>query len=78
MRERAVPCRYASLAEVKQGRHTTFEDSAVCARCANGARADGGGGPPSTTPGPLTREQRDARNQATAEVVERLLRLHGQ
>lgn len=73
-----MPCRNATFVETKQGRHTTFNDSAICARCAlTGARADGGGGLPSTTPGPLTREQRDARNRVTADAVERLLRFHG-
>lgn len=33
MRERAVPCRGATLRESIDGTHKTFNDSAICDRC---------------------------------------------
>lgn len=51
MRERRVPCRNATFAEARSGRHLTWNDSAVCDRCARtsaGARDGGDGSAPVT------------------------------
>lgn len=33
MRERSVPCRYATLYETRQDKHATWNDSGVCDSC---------------------------------------------
>lgn len=53
MRERPVPCRFASFREQARGFHMTWNDSAVCDNCKVAAPRNGGlsgaaGIPPST------------------------------
>jgi hypothetical protein len=38
-RERPVPCAFATIAEAKAGRHTTFQDDGICDRCLSSRRA---------------------------------------
>lgn len=77
MRERPVPCKNATLREFVAGRHRTFNEDAVCDRCAASlpgrARDRGQGTPPHPAPTHLTAAERAARNERTAAAVERVL-----